>query len=173
MIYGAAAGSSSCEVSAFVKQLLRKFLQIDDFRNRHQRKTAKMAVHEHRLSISVADDTNARLAQKLVQLWLESSAEIGVFEIVNTPEELARVAKGCHTATFCPKMRLIVCAVKKVSNTLLFLYCTKESTHCLIVNVVSRVAKVQYCPRIPLLKSNAKVLQIVLFCNFFMPFFSV
>ena len=104
-----------------------------------------MAVHEHRLSISVTDHANARHTLKLVQLWLESSAEIGVFKIVNTPEELARVAKGCHTATFCPKMRLIVCAVKKVSNTLLFLYCTKESTHCLIVNVVSRVSKVQYC----------------------------
>ena len=67
---------------AVVKTLLLKFGEIVDARNRDNGEATEMGIHHQGLRIRVADDTNARIALKLIQLIPELGPEIGVVNIM-------------------------------------------------------------------------------------------
>ena len=123
------AAAELAEMSAFIEQLLCQFLLILDFCYGDDGKASQMAVHEHGLSIGVADDAYARVALKLVEFRLEACPKVCAFEVVDASQELARFVQSGYATAFRAEMRLIVCAVKEVVCTLLFLYRTEETAH--------------------------------------------
>ena len=93
-----------------------------------------MTVHQHRLSISITDYSDAGTSLKFRQFIFKFSTKIIAFQTVNRTEELTLITECCHTSPTSTEMRLIVCTIEKVGNAPLVLVdCAEKATHFYLV----------------------------------------
>ena len=87
-----------------IQQMPANLLLVVDLSNSDQGETSQVAVHEHRLSIGVANDAYAAETVKTVQFTFKLAPEIIVLKVVDGPEKSVFKAVGCHSGAACSQM---------------------------------------------------------------------
>ena len=115
--------------------MVDELIQIVDFSHRTNGKLAQMRVDHDRLCIRIADDANAYVTHKLVQLIAELRAEIRVFDVVNRTVKQFTVV-GHHARTFGAEMGMIVNAIEQILDARMFWNSAKKAAHIYNINKV-------------------------------------
>ena len=98
------------------EQVGNQIVLVVDLANGADCKSTEVRIDEQWLCIGIGDDTNARVATKLVQLVFELRAEVRVGDIVNASFEAVLLVEGCHTRTACTEVGMVVGAVEDIGD---------------------------------------------------------
>ena len=113
-------GTHLAEVHTLSQQLVGYLAHVVHLRHRHHGIAPQVRIDEDGLRIGVADDADARLSHKSVELALEARAEIVAFQTVNASAEALLCVERHHTRTLRTEMRVVVGAVEQVVDTLFY-----------------------------------------------------
>jgi len=87
---------------------------------------------EDRLVVVIADDSDAGPRVEVGEIGIELAPELGIFNVVDDAEDSV-VSDDRQPSASCPQMGVIVCAVKKVGDTVIKGSDAKKSTHVVLV----------------------------------------
>ncbi len=93
------------KVHVLFEQVLSKFFLVYYLGHRANGKAPKMRIHDKWLSVSIADNTDARSSSlKTVERRFELRSEVRAFEVVDRAHKALVLAVGCQTASASAEM---------------------------------------------------------------------
>jgi hypothetical protein len=114
---------------AFLQKLVHNLVQISQTTNHHDSKPSQMRGHRDGLRFHITDHPDPQVRPgKTIQFRFKFIPEIGTLQTMDGTIKFRPVIKS-KSRTFRSQMRMVVCAVKHVGNTILTRYTAKKSAH--------------------------------------------
>ena len=122
-------GRHLAEMHALGQQLMGDFGHVVDLGHGDHGKAPQVRVDDDGLGIGVADHTNTLASMKLIELVFKLRTEIISSQAMDRPAETFLRVESSHTCTACAEMRVVVCAIKQVVDTVTHRNCPKKTSH--------------------------------------------